>query len=531
MKTKFFIIGLVVLLLTGVSSCTDWLTVKPQSEVVLADFWKTGSDVEAVLASCYHGLTADDVVYRMIVWGELRSDNLTQGTVNFVDDRADMKNILIGNLTPSNKYTSWGSFYSVINQCNYILHYAPEVVKKDNNFTVDDYNKIKAEVLTIRSLCYFYLVRSFKDVPYITNPSIDDTQNYLVLKTPEQDVLDSITSDLLIAQKYARTDFGRTDYNKGRVTLNTVNALLADVYLWNQKYDKCVEACDKVLADTRLVLYPTTDMYTYVFYLTNSTESIFELQFSDNIQKNNPVYNLYGNSGNGGNGELGLPAFLAYYRFPTGKGYTGDYSPFNFSYGTQNESVEDIRADESYYQGSAVSYRIFKYAGYRMYPNQNIGYAPLPLLRTGTSNWIIYRLSDVMLMKAEALVQLGSNDNLKQAMTLVNTTYLRSNPTQDSLSIAAYPTKPLMEALVLRERQRELLFEGKRWYDLVRAARRNGVTDIVNSFVTHKATEGSTALDIPEMNALYMPISKSELTSNPKLKQNPYYDIQTTLTK
>jgi starch-binding outer membrane protein, SusD/RagB family len=540
MKTKFFIIGFAVLLVTGFSSCTDWLTVKPQSEVVLADFWKTRNDVEAVLASCYRGLTEDDVVYRMIVWGELRSDNLIKGSAGFASERSDMKNILEGNLTPSNKYASWGSFYSVINQCNYILYYAPEVVKKDNNFTVDDYNKIKSEVLTIRSLCYFYLVRTFKNVPYVTNPSIDDTQDYLVKNwseqdvlnsnRQEQDVLDSITSDLLVAQKYARTDFGRNDYNKGRVTLNVVNALLADVYLWNQKYDKCVETCDKVLEDTRLKLYSSTDAFTQVFYLKNSTESIFELQFSDNIQKNNPVYNLYGNSGNNGFGELGLPEFLAYYRFPSGKGYTGDFSPFNFSFGTKKESVEDVRADESYYPGFG-SYRIFKYAGSRMYPSQTIGYAPTPQLRSGTSNWVIYRLSDLMLMKAEALVQLDGNDNLKNAMTLVNTTYLRSNPTQDSLKISEYQSKSVMEELVLRERQRELLFEGKRWYDLVRAARRNVSTKIVNDFVTHKATEGSTALNIPEMNALYMPISKSELTSNPKLKQNPYYDVQTTLTK
>lgn len=527
MRTKFFIIGLVVLLLAGISSCTDWLTVKPQSEVVLADYWKTGNDVQAVLASCYRGLTEDDVIYRMIVWGELRSDNLIQGTTGFASDRIDMNKILVGDLNSSNKYTSWGSFYAVINYCNFILHYAPDVVNKDNNFTVDDLHKIQAEALTLRSLCYFYLVRTFKEVPLITTASVDDNQSYSVVKAPEQAILDTITANLLTAQKYAKTDFGRLDYNKGRITLDAVNALLADVYLWSQQYDKCVQTCDLVLADTRLKLVPATEMFPKVFYIGNSSESIFELQFNDNIQTNNPVKTLYGY---GYNGELGFPEFLAYYRYPASKVFTGDFSPFNHSVGSKKESVTDIRADDFYYP-SFSNFSIFKYTGIEMMPSQIPGNPPIPFLRSNTSNWILYRLSDVMLMKAEALVQLDGVDNMKNALSLVNTTYLRSNPLQDSLKIADYQTKSTMEELVLRERQRELLFEGKRWFDLLRVARRNGSPQVVNDFITHKAATGSVSLDIPEMNALYMPISKSELLSNPELKQNPYYEESTTVTR
>lgn len=528
MKKKFYIIGLLGLLLTGISSCTDWLTIKPQSEVVLADYWKTSSDVQAVLAACYRGLTEDDVIYRMIVWGELRSDNLMKGNSGFDYDRDDIRKILEGDLTPTNKYASWKSFYSVINYCNFILHYAPDVLKKDNNFTIDDLRKVQAEALTIRSLCYFYLVRTFKEVPLITTASVDDTQNYAVAKAPEQAILDTITANLLFAQKYAKTDFGRIDYNKGRITLNAVNALLADVYLWSQQYEKCAQTCDLVLTDARLSLVPAADMFTKVFYIGNSTESIFELQFNDNIQTNSPVKYLYGY---GRNGELGFSEFLAYYRYPAGKEFTGDFSPFNHIVGTSRESVVDIRADQFYYPSGGSSYKIFKYAGIQMKPDLTIGNPPIPSERNNTPNWILYRLSDVMLMKAEALVQLEGEENMKNALVLVNTTYIRSNPLQDSLKISNYQTKAAMEELVLRERQRELLFEGKRWFDLVRLAKRNGSPKIVNDFITHKASKGSVSLDVSEMNALYMPISKSELLSNPNLKQNEYYDESSTITR
>jgi hypothetical protein len=134
-----------------------------------------------------------------------------------------------------------------------------------------------------------------------------------------------------------------------------------------------------------------------------------------------------------------------------------------------------------------------------------------------------------MLMKAEALVQLSrtNTDDQKKALDIVNTVYLRSNPTIiDSLSISNYQTKKELEELVLVERQRELMFEGKRWFDLMRMARRDGKTDRLIKLVIRKSEENSSVLSskLKDMNALYWPISESELKANPRLKQNPFYE-------
>ncbi len=128
-----------------------------------------------------------------------------------------------------------------------------------------------------------------------------------------------------------------------------------------------------------------------------------------------------------------------------------------------------------------------------------------------------------MLMKAEALTQISGEENQKEALKLVNKVYLRSNESQDSLQFANYSTKAEMESLVLRERHREFLFEGKRWFDLVRYARRSGNTSILNDFVDHKSKGTTVSLGAPVLDAMYMPIAKSELSANPKLEQNPYY--------
>ena len=117
-------------------------------------------------------------------------------------------------------------------------------------------------------------------------------------------------------------------------------------------------------------------------------------------------------------------------------------------------------------------------------------------------------------------------------MELINETYLRSNEDGDSLKVANYGTKIEMEKLVLRERHRELLFEGKRWFDLVRLARRENSTTSLNTYVDHKSTSAtSSTLGALVMDAIYMPISRWEIEANPKLKQNPFYEENSSSTR
>ena len=111
---------------------------------------------------------------------------------------------------------------------------------------------------------------------------------------------------------------------------------------------------------------------------------------------------------------------------------------------------------------------------------------------------------------------------------MINETYLRSNEGADSLKVANYGTKIEMEKLVLRERQRELLFEGKRWFDLVRVARRENSTTTLNTYVDRKSSSATSAtLGALVMDAVYMPISRWEIEANPKLIQNPFYEENT----
>ena len=86
-------------------------------------------------------------------------------------------------------------------------------------------------------------------------------------------------------------------------------------------------------------------------------------------------------------------------------------------------------------------------------------------------------------------------------------------------------SRSLMEELVLRERQCELMFEGKRWFDLVRRSQRDGNTTKLSSTATQKFSSTASLIrsKLEKMDAIYWPINRDELKVNPNLKQNPAY--------
>jgi len=88
-----------------------------------------------------------------------------------------------------------------------------------------------------------------------------------------------------------------------------------------------------------------------------------------------------------------------------------------------------------------------------------------------------------------------------------------------------YNTKSLMSDLVLKERQRELMFEGKRWYDLVRRSQRDGNTAVLSKLATQKVTEnkGGIQTKLARMDAIYWPYNLDELKVNHNLTQNPAF--------
>ncbi|MBQ4391768.1 MAG: RagB/SusD family nutrient uptake outer membrane protein [Prevotella sp.] len=540
-------------------ACSDFLEIEPQEIIVLDKFWNEESDVENMVAGCYSTMQQEAVVSRMMAWGEFRSDNTVGGTG--IENVTDLSNIFKENINASNSYAKWGDFYNIINRCNTILYYAPQVAQRDPNYTQSELRATEAEVKTLRDLMYFYLIRTFRDVPFYTQPYLDDNQAMNLPATPFEAVLDSLISDLESVQSYAvrRYPANKSNYQQGRITQDAIHALLADMYLWKQDYANAVRYADLVIsaktnayqeqldrlgssatADERMLDgYPLiTDAaatgnyygsaYTDIFGDGASREAIFELVYLDNDQMlaNGAVSTHYGN-------ETTFP---------------GDVRPSDFICTDVNDEVFSVflnKYDARYYEnlqpinGSRTLFGISKYA----YPSTMVDLTKAEIQGVYGlayskdlchANWILYRLTDIMLIKAEALVEMAPDSVstpegdicLQQAFDIVNTISKRSNCTSGSKDIdrTNYATKPLLQNLVLEERQRELMFEGKRWFDLVRRSRRDGNTNYLVGCVSRKgSTAGAIASKLSRMDAIYWPYHIDELKVNDQLVQNPAF--------
>lgn len=550
----FIIAGSLCCGTAALTGCSDFLDIQPLNDVVLENYWTKKSDVTSVLMGCYESLHSEDCITRMGLWGESRSDNMVIG----VSSSQDLEQLVKENILPSNPFCNWSSFYQTINRCNIVIHYAPIVQELDPNYTLTEMKANVAEATFIRSLCYFHLIRTFRDVPFTREPSIDDTQNYQIPADSFDVVLNNLITDLEAVKDNAQLYFRKPNPDKqqesserdntARVTRPAVYALLADLYLWQGNWQKCIDYCDYVIQfkqkeyenlkrrlqnmvylfnDIPLIMErvdnTSGNAYYQIFSKGNSFESLFELTFDETLNtdnKNGYVGSYYANRSNNNlsNGRL---------------------APFDEFYGdlpnkaSELFTIGDCRAYESIYQAGTTQYYIAKYAATDVViDNTKSNWKPSYSWRSSNyAHWIVYRLTDVLLMKAEALVQQGS-DHFEEAFNLVNTVSKRavnsySPGTGEVLKFSDYKdSKENMEKLVMDERHREFLFEGKRWYDLLRQARRSGSSKELAITVTKKQITNISGIQIrlTDTNALYLPYYRNELKVNPYLKQNPAYN-------
>lgn len=536
MKAKYIII-ISIALSSIFSSCSDYLDLEPVDGVIVNKFWKNKEEVRDALMGSYASMMTTGVMQNFIIWGELRAD-LVKPRVSAAS-LSTMSHFQNGDISSTMGYVSWGGFYTVINNCNTVLAFAKETQLIDESFTDQLLSEYEAEAISIRALMYFYLVRTFKDVPYITQASLSDAQNYKVPKMDGEQILDSLIVDL---KKIDRLQNGTlrgipftygsdVRMNKGRFTVWSLKALLADIYLWKGEYENSINELNQIINSGQFTLTPVSNtpieqvdifgnaftvfypsegdadnLFLSMYVNGNSVESILELQFGTDHE--NPFYNFF----NPGNGTMvaNMEVLSADGIFPPS---------------ALDRSWYDIRSEGvNFKQGYVWKWIGTSRTAYTYRPNG-----------MSHSNWIFYRLADIMLMKAEALCQLGKiNDDvamLQESLAIVRAIRSRACAPEstDEITDDNDINADALERFILVERAREFAHEGKRWFDVLRHAKRNNYEDIaylieLASFAANPDKVLSLQNKwIGDYNSHYLPIHEDELRVNTALTQNPFY--------
>lgn len=491
-KNRFYKVAVLAFVAICSCSCNKYLSLRPQDGITRDKFWQSKEQLQAGVIGIYNGLATSPAA-NVLSWGEIRADMVAPGS----GISADETNIINSNILPSNGVVNWASFYTVIDRCNTVLDFGPGVKKIDNTLTDAQLNSSLAEALTIRSLMYFYLVRSFSDVPLKLTSTSSDANVGPLPKSSQADVLKQIVADLKRAEGLAAITYGDPASDKGRVTIYTVYALEADVALWMDDYAACITACDNVINSNKFALVPGDEDWFNALYATgNSVEGIFEIQY--NAQLLNPYFNFFSITGK--QKFLATPDIMD--RF-----YTVDPlgDPLNV----------DIRGLDVAYHAADQS--IYKY----------IALNPTTLRASGTSyaHFIYYRYADILLMKAEACINSGRGQD---ALDLINVIRTRAHALPSSAESPDPGDVNGMTNYLLNERGREFAFEGKRWYDLLRNAKRNNFArlDILIDAAI-KSVPGqyqqSAVSKLRDPNSVYFPIYQNEIQNDPLLIQNPFY--------
>ncbi|MDD3321227.1 MAG: RagB/SusD family nutrient uptake outer membrane protein [Paludibacter sp.] len=549
MKSQKSIIILLIAILTF-TSCSDWLEVPPEDGVIRDQFWKTKEETLSSLMGCYISLKggstsseANDCVKRYFVWGELRADmaaplQIVQPTQSQKDP--NLLELNTGEISTLNTYTDWSLFYRTINQCNTVIEFSPIARKKDLSFSEKLMKQYIAEAECIRSLTYFYLLRTFRDVPYITQASIYDSQDYLVSQTSQTDIVDSliVTLERIDQENTLPSSYNSVVFTKGRFTKWAMKALLADLYLWKSDYANCIYQCNQIIESGQFSLISvgieklynenlTTmisdtanfasegdidNLFTKVYGEGNSTESIFELQYSLDDKLSNPFFTWFGST------KSNVAQIL-----PNMTNMRGVFFPESLI----DRNYYDVRSEKFSYNSAG---NIWKHIG----KTRLEGYEG-----SSYTNWIFYRLADVILMKAEALAQEaiieGDNQsklldaqallfeirNIRNATETSNPFYKQSGSIEGKT----------IEKAILMERAREFCFEGKRWFDVLRHARRNNYSPenlkyLEDMSLISTSPEKVGSLQNKWLNNFgshYLPINADELKRNSKLVQNEFY--------
>ncbi len=439
---------------------------------------------------------------------DVRSDDALKGG-GVLSYEEYMHQLEIGNVQSDNPVADfkWRNNYFSISRCNTAIR----AIESAGNLDAAKKISMVAEMKTLRAYYYFDMLRIFKKFPYF-DETVEDPSSCRADEYTRDEIAGFIKQDLRDSYEV----MPKTQEQVGRFNKYVAAAILARVDLFTHDYAEAETYAGYVISSNQYELYPNfLDMSKPEY--NNQYESVLAVQFSSANSPNqynfNNCLNCTYSDGLYGNGDdfyLASQNLVNAFRTDaSGLPYLDNADEAGDVLSAEYEGNVDPRLDftlgrigmpwrsHTYNEKWCRNLELYgQYSGKKPYPAPESPYVKPGIVPWGASslNMILIRYADVMLMKAEALIE--QNKNLDEARSLINdirrkadrsvdATYapIDCNPMIASYAVGQYPatrwTQEYARRAVRMERRIELAMEGHRWFDLIRWG---NVVETVNNY-------------------------------------------------
>lgn len=487
---RIYLMSLVALLIMSCSD--DFLDRQPLDTINTENYPTTADELVTVVNGAYQPLQWPKL-YNLRMWTtDIMAGNSIVGAGGGSDgvETQDMANF-VTSTDNAGALDLWRGPWPGILMANIVLDAAPRLDINENTR-----NRSLGEAHFLRAHYYFILARFFRDVPLITEPQSADSDLFPA-RDPVAQVYELIISDLNAAAELLPPKSSYGSENKGRASKGTAYGMLAKVHLSLGNYQEVVQYTTEV----ENLGYALNENYADNFSIANENgvESLFEVQYAST-----GGYDFWSNE----NQASWASPFMG----PRGANFVaGGYGwnqPTQEFVDAYEEGDERKAATVLYEGGPEFDGKIYEsrysFTGYNtrkfLVPlSQVSAYDNSPL------NFPILRYADVLLMKAEALNELGQ--------TTLAGDYLNMVRNRAGLEDVEGLSQADFRNAVLQERRIELAFEGQRWFDLIRVNNGEYGLNFLRSIGRNNAAQ----------KHLLFPIPQIEIDRNPNLVQNPGY--------
>lgn len=517
----------------GLTGCNDWLKEENPGSTKLEDFFTVGETCIQTVNGCYTPLAWEYNRTYFPEWmiGDIASDDALKGGQNVADgsDAYDIDNFKV-NANNAIILDYYRAKYQGIIRCNLALR---EVSAFEADETLDEDLKarILGEAYFLRGLYYFQLVRVFGGVPLI-DEVLESSDQWSQPRASAEDVYQHIVNDLTLAEGMLWNKSRYADEDAGRATKGAAQALLLKANLYRHNYDEAY-TWGKKFMDEQVAAgeYSLFSDYAQNFTLAgeNGAESVFEIQY---------MADPTSDYGEGFGFTRGT--FTIILTRPRAQSMGGNQG-WGWDHPTQNlydefepgdprlkETIGELM--ESDLENIEVNYLGSTYYNVKTSYYEGGTFPALDHASRGPLNYNLIRLSDVMLMYAEAALESGKD--LGAAKTMLETVRSRARAMAGSGDVLpAFPNyrgysdnvESLRQA-IRHERRVELGMEGHRWFDLVRWGIAADVMDKETGSYGSKETEEARAEMASFVRGKHelFPLPSEELQLNP-MEQNPGY--------